>query len=71
MTRKEQIIHAAKQAEKKLGFAQIVKDAKGVNSAYGIGFLEGAKWADEHSIEVKDVDLDLITFNCCHILFTY
>ena len=67
MTRKEQIIHAAKQAEKKLGFAQIVKDAKGVNSAYGIGFLEGAKWADEHSIEVKDVDLDLITVWFDHI----
>lgn len=55
MTRQEQIIEAAKQEEKKLGFAQIVKDAKGVNSAYGIGFLEGAKWADEHIIGFEDL----------------
>lgn len=48
MTRKEQIIQAAKQAEKEDGFAQIVKGTKGVNSAYGIGFLEGAEWADSH-----------------------
>ena len=48
MTRKEEIIQAAQQAEKEVGFTQIVKDAKGVNSAYGIGFLEGAEWADNH-----------------------
>ena len=48
MTRKEQIIQAAKQAEKEDGFAQIVKYAKGVNSAYGIGFVEGVEWADNH-----------------------
>lgn len=57
MARKEQITQAAKQAEKEGGFAQIVKDAKGVNSAYGIGFVEGAEWADKHSIELKEVDL--------------
>jgi len=56
MTREEQIIQAVKQEEKKIGFAQIVKEAKGVNSAYGIGFLEGVKWADEHSIETKDIE---------------
>lgn len=48
MTRKEEIIQAARQKEKEVGFTQIVKDSKGVNSAYGIGFLEGAEWADEH-----------------------
>lgn len=48
MTRKEQIIKTARQKEKEVGFTQIVKDAKGVNSAYGIGFLEGAEWADSH-----------------------
>lgn len=48
MTRKEEIIQAAQQAEKEVGFIQIVKDTKGVNSAYGIGFLEGAKWADNN-----------------------
>ena len=58
MTRKEQIIQAAKQAEKEDGFTQIVKGARGVNSAYGIGFLEGAEWADKHSIEVKEVNLE-------------
>jgi hypothetical protein len=25
-----------------------VRDTQGVNSAYGIGFLEGAEWADNH-----------------------
>lgn len=48
MTRKEEIIQVARQKEKEVGFTQIVKDAKGVNSAYGIGFLEGAEWADNH-----------------------
>lgn len=48
MTRKEEIIQTARQKEKEVGFTQIVKDAKGVNSAYGIGFLEGAEWADNH-----------------------
>ena len=48
MTRKEEIIQAAQQAEKEVGLTQIVKDAKGVNSAYGIGFLEGAEWADNN-----------------------
>lgn len=57
MTRKEEIIQIARKKEKEVGFSQIVKDAKGVNSAYGIGFLEGAEWADKHPIlEVKEVD---------------
>lgn len=48
MKREDQIIYAAKSFEKKEGFSPIVMKAKGVNSAAGIGFLEGAVWADEH-----------------------
>lgn len=48
MTRKEEIIQTARQKEKEVGFSQFVHEAKGVNSAYGIGFLEGAEWADNH-----------------------
>lgn len=48
MTRKEEIIQAARQKEKEVGFTQIVKDAKSVNSAYGIGFLQSAENACEY-----------------------
>lgn len=59
MTRKEEIIQIACKKEKEVGFSQIVKDAKGVNSAYGIGFVEGAEWADKHPpLEGQDRDLD-------------
>lgn len=51
MTRREETIQVIKQKEKEVGFTQIVKEAKGVNSAYGIGFLEGAEWADRTMIE--------------------
>ena len=51
MTREEEIIQVAKQKEKEIRFTQIVKEAKGVNSAYGIGFLEGAEWADRSMID--------------------
>ena len=51
MTREEQIINAAKTFEKKEGFSPIVKKARGVNSAWGIGFLEGAVWADKTMID--------------------
>lgn len=57
MTREEEIIQAAKQKEKESEFTQIVKSAKGVNSSYGIGFLEGAEWADEHP-RVKEIEVD-------------
>lgn len=45
----EQIVEAAKSAEKKTEFGELVhsKVSRGVNSAYGIGFLEGAEWARE------------------------
>lgn len=51
MTRREETIQVIKQKEKEVGFTQIVKEAKGVNSAYGIGFLEGVAWADGTMIE--------------------
>ena len=45
----EQIVKAAKSAEKKTEFEKLVhsKVSRGVNSAYGIGFLEGAEWVRE------------------------
>lgn len=56
MTRKEEIIQTACQKEKEVDFSQFVKDAKGVNSSYGIGFLEGAEWADNHpNLTWKDI----------------
>ena len=48
MTRKEEFIRTARRKEKEVGFSQFVHEARGVNSAYGIGFLEGAEWADNH-----------------------
>ena len=43
----EQIIEAAKIAERETKYGVLVhsKVSRGVNSAYGIGFLEGAEWA--------------------------
>ena len=44
MTDKE-IVMAAKTAEQKTGFGELVRSklSRGVNSAYGIGFLDGAE----------------------------
>ena len=49
----EQIVEAAKSAEKKTEFGELVhsKVSRGVNSAYGIGFLEGAEWAREQMLK--------------------
>lgn len=46
MTKKE-IVNAAKEHEKRSGFGELAKSelSRGVNSAYGIGFLDGAEWA--------------------------
>lgn len=43
----EQIVEAAKSAEMKTEFGELVHSeiSRGVNSAYGIGFLDGAEWA--------------------------
>ena len=46
----DRIINAAKEYEKSTCFSDIVLKAKGVNSAAGIGFLEGAVWANNHLI---------------------
>lgn len=47
----ESIINAAKEYEKNTCFGDIVIKAKGVNSAAGIGFLEGAVWARKQIME--------------------
>ena len=48
MTREEQIVGAAKAKEKETEFCELVKSrvSRGVDSAFGIGFIEGAVWAD-------------------------
>lgn len=50
MTREEEIVNAAKEHEKKTEFVELVKSplSRGVNSAYGIGFIEGCVWSDAH-----------------------
>lgn len=58
----EQIVEAAKSAEKKTEFGELVhsKVSRGVNSAYGIGFLEGAEWTREQMLKeavVADVNV--------------
>ena len=42
----EDIVNAAKEHERGFSFGRLVnsKVSRGVNSAYGIGFLEGAEW---------------------------
>jgi len=54
MTREEQIVKAAKAKEEKTDFCELVKSpvSRGVNSAFGIGFLEGAVWADENPKQI-------------------
>ena len=47
----DNIIDAAKKYEKSTGFGDIVLKAKCVNSAAGIGFLEGAVWARKQIME--------------------
>ena len=47
----DSIINAAKEFEKSTSFDSIVLKAKGVNSAAGIGFLEGAAWARKQIME--------------------
>lgn len=49
----EQIVGAAKKAEQKTRFGELVHSqvSRGVNSAYGIGFLEGAEWVREQMMK--------------------
>lgn len=54
MKRDEEIVNIAKQKEESQVFCDIVE-----YSAYGVGFIEGAKWADEHpSMEQKQQFVD-------------
>ena len=43
----EQIVEAARLEGQKEDFGELVRSklSRGVNSAYGIGFIEGAEWA--------------------------
>lgn len=48
----EEIVNAVKEHEQGFGFGRLVnsKVSRGVNSAYGIGFLEGAEWLRQQII---------------------
>lgn len=48
MKREQEIINAAKQHESQSGFSELAKSylSRGVNSAYGLGFIDGCVWAD-------------------------
>lgn len=62
----EQIVEAAKKAEQKTGFGELVHSqiSRGVNSAFGIGFLEGAEWArEQRNDKIKAFIKDLA--HCC------
>ena len=48
MTRKEQIRQAALEACRSSEIPDKELDFRGVNSAYGLGFCEGAMWADRN-----------------------
>lgn len=43
----EEIVNSAKKHEKSIGFGELAMSelSSGVNSPYGIGFLDGAEWA--------------------------
>lgn len=48
MTREEQIIEAGKTAAEGKEFSVLVNKQHRTMSAYEIGFIEGAEWADQH-----------------------
>lgn len=45
----ELIIEKACEEERKKTFSPLVSKAKGVHSAYGIGFVEGAEWMSKQN----------------------
>lgn len=54
MYRDNQIIEAAHSREQEPGLSQLARNQKIVNSAYGLGFIEGAQWADNNRwIDIK------------------
>lgn len=69
MTREEQIIEAGKIAAEGKEFSVLVNRQHRTMSAYEIGFIEGAQWADESILE-KIEKYDLSTYgrlhNCWH-----
>lgn len=70
----ESIIDAAKEYEKSTVFGDIVLKAKGVNSAAGIGFLEGAVWARRQIMEDAvraTIDFPLIGYDFPNIFPNY
>lgn len=54
----EQIVEAARIAGQKEGFGELVhsRKSRGVNSAYGIGFIEGAVWARDQMMKGEAPD---------------
>lgn len=76
----EQIINAAKEHEKRSEFGELAKSelSRGVNSAYGIGFLDGAEWcrSQPQIIEIfgkriKIVEDDGSAKGCMECAFSY
>lgn len=54
MDRGNQIIEAAHSKEQAPGLSQFARNQKIVNSAYGLGFIEGVQWADANRwIDIK------------------
>jgi hypothetical protein len=51
--RKKEIINAAKEHEKQSEFSDLAKSplSRGVFSSYGVGFIDGAEWADANCPE--------------------
>ena len=64
----EQIVERAKQAEKRTGFGELIHSEKsrGVNSAYGCGFIEGmveyreSLWHDAQGKDLPAIDREVI-----------
>ena len=48
MSREEQIVEAGKTAAEGKEFSVLVNKQRRTMSAYEIGFIEGAEWADQH-----------------------
>ena len=70
----DSIINAAKEYEKSTCFSDIVLKAKGVNSAAGIGFLEGAIWARKQIMEdavMATIDFPIIGYDFPNIYPNY
>lgn len=56
MTREEQIVEAGKTAAEGKEFSVLVNKQRRTMSAYEIGFIEGAEWADSHPAWVSVED---------------